>query len=65
LNNSKAKESIIKAFALANVDHPNIDFIIETLFYTYSREQVPNIRRAALIALDILHKKSERIEINL
>ena len=35
LNNSKAKDCIIKAFALANIWHPNIDFVIETLFYTY------------------------------
>ena len=58
LNNSKAKECIIKAFALANVEDPNIDFVIETLFYTYARESSANVRRAALIALDILHKRS-------
>jgi hypothetical protein len=39
LNNSKAKECIIKAFALSNIENPNIDFVIETLFYTYSRDE--------------------------
>lgn len=36
LNNNKSKECIVKSLALANIEHPNIDFIIETLFYTYS-----------------------------
>ena len=58
LNNNKAKECIIKAFALANVEDPNIDFVIETLFYTYTRESSASVRRAALISLDILHKRS-------
>ena len=61
LNNNKAKECIVKAFALANIEHPNIDFVIETLFYTYSRDQNANIRKASLIALDILHRKSEKL----
>lgn len=38
LNNNKAKECIIKAFALSNIENPNIDFVIETLFYAYSKE---------------------------
>jgi hypothetical protein len=37
-SNSKAKECIIKAFALADVQNPNIDFVIETLFYSYAKE---------------------------
>lgn len=61
LNNNKAKECIVKAFALANIEHPNIDFVIETLFYTYSRDQNASIRKASLIALDILHRKSEKL----
>lgn len=36
LHNNKSKECIVKSLALANIEHPNIDFIIETLFYTYS-----------------------------
>jgi len=62
INNSKAKECIIKAFALSNVENPNIDFVIETLFYTYSREKDANVRKSALISLDILHKKSQKIQ---
>jgi hypothetical protein len=58
INNVKAKECIIKAFALANVSNPNIDFVIETLFYVYQQEQNAQVRKVALISLDILHKKS-------
>lgn len=61
LNNNKAKECIVKSLALANIEHPNIDFIIETLFYTYSQDQNGSIRKASLIALDILHKRSEKL----
>ena len=31
-NNSKLRECIVRALALANVKHPNIDFVIEMLF---------------------------------
>lgn len=51
----------MKSLALANIEHPNIDFVIETLFYTYSQDPNPSIRRASLIALDILHKRSEKL----
>ena len=61
LNNSKAKECIVKAFALANIENPNVDFVIETLFYTYARETSASVRRSALISLDILHKKSQKL----
>ena len=61
LNNSKAKECIVKAFALANIENPNVDFVIETLFYTYARETNTSVRRSALISLDILHKKSQKL----
>ena len=54
LNNNKAKECIIKAFALADIRNPNIDFVIETLFYTYSKELSADIRKAAIVSLDIL-----------
>ena len=62
LNNNKSKECIVKSLAHANIEHPNIDFIIETLFYTYSQDNNASIRKASLIALDILHKKSERLQ---
>jgi len=58
INNSKAKECIIKAFALSDIKNPNIDFVIETLFYAYAKEQDVQVRKAAIIALDILHKRS-------
>jgi hypothetical protein len=57
LNNNKAKECIIKAFALSDILNPNIDFVIQTLFFTYTKESDPKVRMAALIALDILHKR--------
>lgn len=38
INNSKAKECILRSFALSNINNPNIDFVIETLFYEYARE---------------------------
>lgn len=61
LLNSKAKECIIKAFALSDIENPNIDFVIETLFYAYAKEQNANVRKAAVMSLDILHKKSQRL----
>lgn len=63
INNTKAKESIIKAFALADITNPNIDFVIETLFFSYSQEKHETVRKAALISLDILHKRSEALQI--
>lgn len=63
LNNVKAKECIIKSFALSNIENPNIDFVIETLFYTYSRDKNENVRKAALLSLDILHKRSKELQI--
>ena len=62
LTNNKAKECIVKAFALSNIENPNIDFVIETLFFTYGRESCPNVRKSALIALDILHKRSQDLQ---
>lgn len=47
---------------MANIEHPNIDFVIETLFYTYSRDANAAIRKASLISLDILHRKSEKLQ---
>lgn len=62
LNNNKAKECIIKALALSNIENPNIDFVIEALFYAYAKEQNATLRRAAIMSLDILHKKSQRLQ---
>ena len=61
LNNNKAKECIIKALALSNIENPNIDFVIEALFYAYAKEQNATLRRAAIMSLDILHKKSQKL----
>lgn len=33
-NNQKLRECIVRALALANVDNPNIDFVIEILYQT-------------------------------
>lgn len=63
INNVKAKECIIKAFALSDITQPNIDFVIETLFFAYSQEMHEQIRKAALMSLDILHKRSEALQI--
>ena len=38
MTNIKAKESIVKALALANILNPNVDFVIESLFFTYAKE---------------------------
>ena len=38
LLNSKSKECIIKAFAMSDIENPNIDFVIETLFYAYAKD---------------------------
>ena len=39
LLNSKSKECIIKAFAMSDIENPNIDFVIETLFYAYAKDK--------------------------
>lgn len=52
----------MKALALSNIENPNIDFVIETLFFTYSRETDVNVRKAALISLDILHRRSNQLQ---
>lgn len=31
-NNNKLRECIVRALALANINNPNIDFVIEILF---------------------------------
>lgn len=33
-NNHKLRECIVRALALANVNNPNIDFVIEVLYQT-------------------------------
>ena len=56
-NNHKLRECIVRALALANVNNPNIDFVIEVLFAT-SRDKHASLRKSSLLALDILHKKT-------
>ena len=56
-NNNKLRECIVRALALANVNNPNIDFVIEILFQT-SKDKNPSVRKSSLLSLDILHKKT-------
>ena len=51
----KFKECLVRSLALANVESPNIDFVVEALFET-ARDLNPKVRKASLISLDILHK---------
>ena len=53
----KFKECLVRSLALANVESPNIDFVVEALFETY-RDLNPKVRKASLISLDILHKRA-------
>lgn len=62
INNAKAKECLVKSLALAEVSHPNIDFVVETLFYCYQRESNQHIRKAALLAIDILSSKARHLQ---
>ena len=48
---------------MSNLENANIDFVIETLFYSYQKEENANVRKAALISLDILHKRSKKLQI--
>lgn len=57
-NNHKLRECVIRALALSDVSTPNIDFVIEVLF-TASKDKHAHVRKASLLSLDILHKKSE------
>jgi len=57
-NNHKLREVIIRALALSDVQHPNIDFVIEILFKT-SKDKHASVRKSSLLSLDILHKKSD------
>ena len=61
-NNYKLRECIVRALALSNVLHPNIDFVIEILYSTSKDKQVP-VRKASLLSLDILHKKASHDEV--
>lgn len=56
-NNHKLRECIIRALALANVNNPNVDFVIEVLFLA-SKDKHPSVRKCSLLSLDILHKKT-------
>ena len=55
-NNHKLRECIIRALALANVNNPNVDFVIEVLFQA-SKDKNSLVRKSSLLSLDILHKK--------
>jgi len=57
-NDIKLKCSIVRALALANVSSPSIDFVIEVLLKTAKEPSSGAARKAALISLDILRKKS-------
>jgi len=56
-NNHKLRECVIRALALADVNTPNVDFVIEVLF-TSSKDKHAHVRKASLLSLDILHKKA-------
>ncbi len=55
--NLKFKECLVRSLALADVESPNIDFVVEALFET-SRDTNPKVRKSSLISLDILHQKA-------
>ncbi len=57
-NNYKLKSSIAKAFALTNIESPNIDFVIECLFKA-ARSGSPIIRQNALFAIRNLAEKAD------
>lgn len=57
-NDLKLKCSILRAFALANVDSPSIDFVLEVLLKAAKEPQSAEARKAALVSLDILRKKA-------
>jgi hypothetical protein len=49
---------------MADICNPNIDFVIETLFYSYAKEEDALVRKAAIGALDILHRRSSEAREN-
>jgi HEAT repeat protein len=57
-SNYKLKGSVAKALALANVNSPNIDFIVECLFKA-ANSQSPLIRKSALFSIRVLAEKSD------
>ena len=48
---------MVRALALSNVSNASIDFAIEMLFKT-ARDKNPQIRKASIVSIDILRKKS-------
>lgn len=48
----------MRAFALANITSPSIDFVIEILLKSAKDQTSAVMRKAALISLDILRKKA-------
>lgn len=57
-NNHKFRTCIVRALALADVQNPAIDFVLEMLFKTASDKNA-DVRKASMISLDILRKKTQ------
>jgi HEAT repeat protein len=57
-SNYKLKSAICRAFALSNIDSPNIDFIVECLFKA-SRINNPLIRKNSLFSIRVLAERSQ------
>ena len=55
--NTNLKSCMVRALALSNVSNASIDFAIEMLFKT-ARDKNPQIRKASIVSIDILRKKS-------
>ena len=60
-NNLNLRVCMVRALALSNVSNASIDFVIETLFKV-ARDKNAQIRKASVISLDILRKKSMSLQ---
>ena len=56
-SNLKFRECLVRSLAMADLNSPNIDFVVEALFDT-ARDANPKVRKSSLFSLDILHQKA-------
>ena len=59
-NNYKLKSAVIRAYSLADITSPNIDFILESIF-KQSNNEFPSVRKACIFTI---HELAERAQEN-
>ena len=60
-NNYKLKSAVIRAYSLADISSPNIDFILESIF-KQSNNEFPTVRKSCIFTI---HELAERAQENI